>query len=416
MKTTTAKKQIIKIILSTITGNLGVSILSFIIGLLILSKTNSAFLFGTSQIIGPIVALLLLPFTGAVIDKYNKQKVIIYAQLFSILGLFIYSLSIVFNYKDSYFIMICILLVFLRIAEQFLNNAYTASVVHFVDKKNIQKLKSIQQLTNALITIISPIFGALIFNHISLIYLIAIEIILEFITIIIIKSVDFNFNVNVNAIGNENSEKIFELFKNGVNFVRNSKLLIFAITFSMLMNFLFGIVTVGLPFLQITVLHLSNTSYGITESLFSIGMIASSIYMSMATESKMPLFKSWKMIILISINLFLLGIFLSFFSNSLYFFILISIFNLSTGVYITFANLPITVWMTNEVPEEYQGRVFNIMNTGAQVLSPLGILVFSIILNKSNIYYVFMVSGLLSLLVSLTYPFISKINLKETKI
>ena len=87
-----SRKQMIKLILTTITGNFGSSILSFIIGLLILKKTESAFNFGISQIIGPLVALVLLPFVGGVVDKYNKKIVIVIAQLFSIVSLILYCL------------------------------------------------------------------------------------------------------------------------------------------------------------------------------------------------------------------------------------------------------------------------------------------------------------------------------------
>ncbi len=47
----------------------------------ILKKTESALNFGISQIIGPLVALVLLPFVGGVVDKYNKNIVIVIAQL-----------------------------------------------------------------------------------------------------------------------------------------------------------------------------------------------------------------------------------------------------------------------------------------------------------------------------------------------
>lgn len=66
--------QIFKIILSSITGNLGSSILSFVIGLLILKKTNSILGFGFSQIIAPLVSVILLPFLGSIVDKYDRKK------------------------------------------------------------------------------------------------------------------------------------------------------------------------------------------------------------------------------------------------------------------------------------------------------------------------------------------------------
>jgi hypothetical protein len=83
---------------------------------------------------------------------------------------------------------------------------------------------------------------------------------------------------------------------------------------------------------------------------------------------------------------------------------------------ITWVNVPITVWMTKEIPKHYQGRVFNILNTGAQLLTPLGILFFSALFDHSNNYSIFMISGFIILLITLTYPLLFKINLKENQI
>ncbi|BFQ96579.1 hypothetical protein [Enterococcus cecorum] len=71
-------KQIVKIITSLIFGSLGSSVLSFVIGLEILSKTNSALAFGGTQLIGPVVSLVLLPFAGqwSIVLKRRKSSLL----------------------------------------------------------------------------------------------------------------------------------------------------------------------------------------------------------------------------------------------------------------------------------------------------------------------------------------------------
>ncbi|STY43475.1 H+ Antiporter protein [Listeria grayi] len=96
-----SQQQVFKFLLSMLTGNLGSSILTFIIGLLILKSTDSAIQFGISQVIGPLVALLLLPFTGSMIDKFDKKKVLIAAQFLSIGSLAVYSILIYFQGFDN---------------------------------------------------------------------------------------------------------------------------------------------------------------------------------------------------------------------------------------------------------------------------------------------------------------------------
>ena len=164
-----SRKQMIKLILTTITGNFGSSILSFIIGLLILKKTESALNFGISQIIGPLVALVLLPFVGGVVDKYNKKIVIVIAQLFSIVSLILYALSLNSNTEtnliNTYMLLIC-----LRVADQFLNNSFSSSTKKLVCEEHIQKVKSFEQMASSGVYIISPILAVFLLTKLDLIH------------------------------------------------------------------------------------------------------------------------------------------------------------------------------------------------------------------------------------------------------
>lgn len=77
-----------------ITSDLGSEILTFAIGLLILNETESAFNFGLSQLIGPLISFILLPVKGAIIDKYNKKIVLTLSQILSLVALVIFLFSI----------------------------------------------------------------------------------------------------------------------------------------------------------------------------------------------------------------------------------------------------------------------------------------------------------------------------------
>ena len=84
------RRQKLYIIISHLFGKLGSGIFSFGIGLMILRETGSASNFGFSQIIGPVVSLLLLPLTGSVIDRLNHKKIVITAQICSIGGILLF--------------------------------------------------------------------------------------------------------------------------------------------------------------------------------------------------------------------------------------------------------------------------------------------------------------------------------------
>ncbi|GAB2024838.1 hypothetical protein OfM1_09090 [Lactovum odontotermitis] len=72
--------------------------------------------------------------------------------------------------------------------------------------------------------------------------------------------------------------------------------------------------------------------------------------------------------------------------------------------------------MTKEIPPKYQGRVFNLLNTGAQLLSPIGILLFSALFNKNNSPYIFMIAGLFTVIITIIYPLAFKVDMRRNKL
>lgn len=405
--------QVNKVLLSTITGNLGSSVLAFIIGLLILKETDSAIYFGISQMIGPVVALLLLPFTGSIVDKYNRKNIIIFAQIFSIVALISYAGAIhlwgIDNLLFTYLLLVC-----LRVADQFLTTAFSASVIQVVVEEDVQKLKSYQQSLQSLIAVFAPIIGAFLFDFIPLITFVLIEVGIEFVTILIVLSIHFQPIAITESEDNE--ESIFVMFKEGLTIIKGSEQLIFAITFSMLVNLMFGAISVGLPYILINVFEFSSIVYGTIEALLSVGMIICGIVLSMRKESTYPLFTSWKTIGIIGIWITMLGNVLILSYGNTFNMIYMGVFALFLGVLVSWTNVPMSIWMTKEIPPQYQGRIFNILSTGSQLLMPIGIFVFSILFDSFDSGVIFMGAGFGIIAITALYPIVFKVPLKENKI
>ncbi|KXB66326.1 transporter, major facilitator family protein [Parvimonas sp. KA00067] len=404
-----SRKQMIKLIMTTITGNFGSSILSFIIGLLILKKTESALNFGISQVIGPLVALVLVPFVGAVVDKYNKKIVIVIAQLFSIVSLLLYALSLNSNAEtnliNTYMLLIC-----LKVADQFLNNAFASSVKKVVCEEYIQKVKSFQQIASSGVYIISPVLAVFLLTKLELIYFVLLEAVIEFITILIVLFINFNL-IKTEVTENYEEKKVLKMFVEGIKYIRNKEVLVFIIFFAMFINFIFASVSVGLPYVLINEIKISDYLYGIVNATFPVAMIVSSIILSMMKDIESPLEFSFKWIRGTAGVLLFLGIALLFKLSTFSYFIVFVIFAFGVNFVGNFVNTPMFVWFTKAVPHEYQGRVFSIIETGCQLLNPLGILFYSILFDNFKSSYIFIFSGLV-LLVFVFVPYILKVDLK----
>ena len=404
-----SRKQMIKLIMTTITGNFGSSILSFIIGLLILKKTESALNFGISQVIGPLVALVLLPFVGSVIDKYNKKIVIVIAQLFSIVSLILYALSLNSNAEtnliNTYMLLIC-----LKVADQFLNNAFSSSVKRVVCEEYIQKVKSFQQIASSGVYIISPILAVFLLTKLKLIHFVLLEAVIEFITILIVLFINFNL-IKTEESDNNEDKKVLKMFVEGIRYIRDKRVLVFIIFFAMFINFLFASVSVGLPYVLINEIKISDYLYGIINATFPVAIIVSSIILSMMDDIEFPLEFSFKWLRGTVGVLLFLGIALLFKLSIFSYFIIFMIFAFGVNFVGNFVNTPVFVWLTKAVPHEYQGRVFSIIETGCQLLMPLGILFYSILFDNFKSANIFIISGI-ALMVLVVLPYILKVDLK----
>ena len=85
----------------------------------------------------------------------------------------------------------------------------------------------------------------------------------------------------------------------------------------------------------------------------------------------------------------------------------------SLGALITRANVPGGSWMTKHIPNQYHGRVFSLMNTAGELLTPLGIFIFSILFDTVSSHWIYISSGILIIVVIYLFLALSKIDLKD---
>lgn len=408
-----SKRQITKISASTLAGRLGSGILTFIIGLLILQTTDSALHFGFSQLIGPVVSFILLPVKGSIVDTFDKKKILIYAQMLTIAALGCYAVAVAIQGIEN-LLYTYLLLIVLKISDQFLFITFTASFSTIVIDKHIQKIKSIQQVIQAFSMLCIPVFAVFLHNMLPLVYLVILEIIIEIIAVLIILTIQFDLiskEEKVNEV-----KGLIPLFLEGIVFVKKYKKLVFALFFAMFANFIFGAINVGLPFIQVSILQFSDMTYGLTEAVFAIGMILSGIILSSTKNIKFPLLSSLKMILFIGFLLAVLGVLLSFDLPQWILILIIGLFNFFLGIAFTRANIPISTWMITAIPSSYHGRVFNLLNAGAELLNPLGILSFSFLFDSIPSWIVFFSAGCAVIVLAVFYPLVFNIDLRNSKL
>ena len=392
-------------------GQLGSSILSFVLGLYILKKLNySIFFYSLSQIIGPLVAIFLLPILGSAIDKYNKNKIIRFSQFLSAISLFLF---IITSRKiEIEYIHIIGLLIILKLSDQILSTSLNSSTINIVDEDDIQSFRAHLQIIQAVSMVLSPIIAVFIIDKFALIGILLIEMFMELLVLVIYWKVDFNKNAKKEV--NE-SQSLLILFKEGIDFIFKYKKIVFGLAFVLVVNFILGIVNIGLPFVEIKILNLSSKNYALNDSILAIGLLLGSL-ISSKIKSQKTLNIARNSISLISLVTFVLGLLLTLELTKNIWSIILAGYFLIIGISITICNILLSSWSILNIPQEFQGRVFSILNTLTQVSLPLSMLLFGYLFEIISVYVVFVGAGIFLLLFTIGIPSLFKINLKNDKL
>lgn len=392
-------------------GQLGSSILSFVLGLYILKKLNcSIFFYSLSQIIGPLVAIFLLPILGSAIDKYNKNRIIRFSQFLSAISLFLF---IITSRKIQIeYIHIIGLLIILKLSDQILSTSLNSSTINIVDEEDIQSFRAHLQIIQAVSMVLSPIIAIFIIDKFALIGILLIEMFMELLVLVIYWKVDFNKNTKKEV--NEN-QSLLILFKEGIDFIFKYKKIVFGLAFVLVVNFILGIVNIGLPFVEIKILNLSSKNYALNDSILAIGLLLGSL-ISSKIKSQKTLNIARNSISLISLVTFVLGLLLTLELTKNSWSIILAGYFLIIGISITICNILLSSWSILNIPQEFQGRVFSILNTLTQVSLPLSMLLFGYLFEIISVYAVFVGAGIFLLLFTIGIPSLFKINLKNDKL
>jgi len=386
-------------------ANIGSSTFSFAMGLFLLKNYSSAAVFGLSQAIGPVVSLLIAPILRTFIDKVSKQRIISAAQLLSICGLLLFAVLLQL-FKLDLIVAILFILVVLRIADQIFDVAYMASVTLIVNQHDIPKLKSYEQMVSSFSTIVGPVLGAACFTAFGMNFtiFIVLELLCELSALIVMRWLKFRAEPQITAAA---------VTQNELAYIFHDHLLFFAIWLGSAINFFYSAFSIGLPYIQIHILKLSSQVYGFSEAAMSIGILLTSLVLSRKSSYAQPLFTSWRTAVGFS-GLFLVmgSVLMIGLPSKLIFSIFIISFNLIMGMVLAVLDTPVLVWMTERIPNELQGRVFNIMRTTVQVLMPIGIIIASWSFDHVAAGSVFLVSGILFVLIVVLYPRFFNLSLK----
>ena len=352
-------------------SDLGSSIFGFVVSLYVLDLTGSAGIFSLILSLSMLPAVFVNMFAGVIIDRLNRKKLIVYADLLTgfVVGLFV----LVFRVYPDSILLIGLCNVVISTIQSFFGLALNASIPNMVEESQVARVNSIFQALGPLIRILGPILGAIVYKALAL------EIIFIINGISFIVSGVFESLLQFRTTRKSKIEKnsYVQDIKMAFSYLKTENVLFFLLLFAVIANFIFyPLIILVIPYINYNVIKISQIQLSFIEASCAVGMIIGALIVGLKNSSIIFL-KKFFVLLQAQALLVILWIFPSipFFNTTTKWLItlLYCLVLLVIGILNTLQNIPIITYFQLKIPEELRGRVLGVGTTMLMISMPLGI-------------------------------------------
>ena len=384
----TGRGQLLKVSLTTLINALGATIFTYVLSLKLLTVTGSAIGYGVNIFIGPVVGMIFAPLIGKIIDTYSKKKIAILAEL----GLIISLLTFleVYPYVQNNLLYVAIgFTCFNNLCARFFTISYLSSAPDLVEKSQLQRLNVVQTTGVAITNMLALPIAGFLYGLIPFEKLIWIEIVTELLTLLLTRKTEFKVTKSNLNIDDHDKTSIISILNKHVSLLE-------LIIVVMILNFAITSIEIGVPYTIVKVLKKSTTISGNIQGLFSLGIVIGGGIISIISLKDVLVFTR-RIYNAFTLMLVIFGISIYWLPN--YTLEIFAIFELSLGFMTAISDPPLFTYIQKEIPREYLGRINTYLYTSVQLLTPLGVAVYSSLFELLSYQQVYLISGVFVLLV-----------------
>ncbi len=366
------------------------------------ATTGSATILALGTLMQMLPQVLIAPIAGALVDRWNRKWVM--AVFDSITALFTFVVAILFM-LDSAQVWHIYMVMFVRSAcGQFQWAAMTASTTLMVPRKHLSRIAGANQTLQGLMNILGPALGALLIAVLPMQGVLLIDVSTAFLAVIpllifTIPQPVRNGTKIASAVVQKSS--VWGDLKEGFRYVIGWPSLMAIIIVAMLINFL---VTPAFSLLPLVITeHFGMGAYelGFINSAFGAGVIIGGLVLSAWGGFKNRILTSLVALTISGVAMLLVG----FAPSHLY---LLAVAGMAMfGFLNPMINGPVMAVMQGNVEPDLQGRVLTLLNAGAGLVSPIGLLIAGPVADATHNQLWFILGGfaiIITGLVTFTMP------------
>ncbi len=340
-------------------SSFGISFFLFSESWYVVNVLNLEASLGLIYIASSIPRLLFMVISGTIADRMSKTKMMFFSDLSR--GVLLGGLVLWFIFGDVTLWTFVGVAFFFGILDAFFWAAESAVIPSIIRKENLTRGNSIIQMTNQASFIIAPMLAGLIIAFGSYEIVFAITAMMLFLGSILI----YLMKIPKHRVEQEtNDQSFFETFKEGLLYVKESRVLVVVVLTTVFMNlFLVGPMSMGLPLFVKTILSGDAMTFSLLEAGAAVGMLIGSIVVGVLNLTK----KRGKIALITLIFSGLAFIGLSF-STVLWMSILMLVV---FGACLSASNIPFISAIQGMIEERVLGRVMGLISLASMGLIPV---------------------------------------------
>jgi len=366
-------------------------------------KTGSATTLATASLVALLPQIVLGPFAGALVDRWNRRIIMIVADASIALAT---ALLMALFAMDRVMVWHIYLLMFARsLGGAFHYPAMTSSTSLMVPKEHLARVAGINQTLQGIINIFAPPLGALLLGLMPTQNVLAIDIGTALVAILPLLFIAIPQPLRQTDQTTSVAQKTsyWQELGEGFRYVLRWPGLLGIILLAMMLNFLLSPTSALTPLVVTNVFHKGAAELGWLEALFGAGIILAGVILSAWGGFKRRIVTSLSGVIGVGLGVILFGL------APANMFSLLLFAGFLQGFALVFANGPLQAVLQTAIAPEVQGRVFSLLGAGAAAMMPLGLLIAGPIADRLGVQFWYIIGGSICILTTIVAGFIPAI-------
>lgn len=275
MKILLKNKNLALTVLGRFVSNFGTYIQSFVLSLYVLNTTGSATLFASVLAVAYIPRLLIGPFAGVIVDRFDKKKIIVGLDILSGVVMMLFALYYFVQGQIPIWLIIVVELI-MALINIFFSPAIGTVIPTVVEKENLAEANSANAFLDSISNIGAPVVAGLLYGVFGMLVILVLNSFSFFISAISESFIQLPVMKKKSPL---NLRSFAADFKEGFRFIIKTREILAFISFGFIVNFalspLFG---VSIPYILKNVLLVNDIQFGLLNTLLALGMLIGPLF------------------------------------------------------------------------------------------------------------------------------------------